>query len=114
MAKYYNAADIYLMPTLRIEGLPFVLLEAMSCGKPVVASRIGGNPSLVKHGENGFLIEPGDIKRLVHYLTMMLKDEGIIKRLSNSARETILENFTIDKMVVNTLDIMTKTLVSTN
>ena len=114
MAKYYNAADIYLMPTLRIEGLPFVLLEAMSCGKPVVASRIGGNTSLVKHGENGFLIEPGDIKRLVHYLTMMLKDEGIIKRLSNSARETILENFTIDKMVCNTLDIMTKTRVSTN
>lgn len=114
MVKYYNAADIYLMPTLRIEGLPFVLLEAMSCGKPVVASRRGGNTSLLSHGENGFLIQPGNISQLVHYLMLMFKDEGITKRLSHSARETILENFTIDKMVAKTLEIMTATQQSSN
>jgi glycosyltransferase involved in cell wall biosynthesis len=106
MVEYYNAADIYLMPTLRIEGLPFVLLEAMSCGKPVVAARRGGNTSLVKHGQNGFLIEPGKIQQLVHYIMTMLKDGGITKRLSAAARQTILEDFTIDRMVDKTIKIM--------
>jgi glycosyltransferase involved in cell wall biosynthesis len=106
MVQYYNAADVYLMPTLRIEGLPFVLLEAMSCGKPVVATRAGGNASLVKHGENGFLIEPGNIQQLVHYTTTILKDGESTARLSVAARQTIVEDFNIDKMVDKTIKII--------
>jgi len=106
MVKYYNAADVYLMPTLRIEGLPFVLLEAMSCAKPVVATRTGGNTSLIKDGENGFLIEPTNIQQLIHYIMMILKDDKIKNRLSTSARKTILEDFTIDKMVDKTIALM--------
>jgi glycosyltransferase involved in cell wall biosynthesis len=106
MPKYYNAADLYLMPTLRIEGLPFVLLEAMSCAKPVIATRTGGNPSLITGGENGFLIEPGNIQQLAQHITTIFRDEKIQKRLSTSARETIMKDFTIDKMVDETVKIM--------
>jgi glycosyltransferase involved in cell wall biosynthesis len=106
MVQYYNAADVYLMPTLRIEGLPFVLLEAMSCAKPVVATRTGGNTSIIKDGENGFLIEPTNIQQLIHYIMMILKDDKIKNRLSTSARKTILEDFTIDKMVDKTVELM--------
>jgi len=106
MPKYYNAADLYLMPTLRIEGLPFVLLEAMSCSKPVIATRTGGNPSVITDGENGFLTEPGNIHQLAQYIMTIAGDEKVQKRLSISARETIMKDFTMDKMVDKTLKIM--------
>lgn len=112
MVKYYNAADIYLMPTLRIEGLPFVLLEAMSCAKPVVATHIGGNTSIIKDGENGFLIEPTNIQQLRHYIMLILKDDKIKNKLSNSARETVINDFTIDKMVYQTVGLMNETIDS--
>lgn len=112
MVKYYNAADVYLMPTLRIEGLPFVLLEAMSCAKPVVATRTGGNTSIIKDGENGFLIEPTNIKQLIHYIMMILKDDKIKTRLSESARKTILEDCNIDKMVDKTVEIIKEAIKS--
>jgi glycosyltransferase involved in cell wall biosynthesis len=106
LPKYYNSADIYIMPTLRVEGLPFVLLEAMSCGKPVVASRIGGNISVVKDGSNGLLIEPGDILQLAEKVKLIINNPELHKRLSSSARGTIVDNFTSDHMIKKTIDSM--------
>ncbi|SDC44406.1 glycosyltransferase family 4 protein [Niabella drilacis] len=54
-----NACDVYVLPSYN-EGLPISILEAMSYGKPVIATRVGGIPEVVKEGRNGFLIEPGD------------------------------------------------------
>jgi len=108
MVKYYNAADIYLMPTLRIEGLPFVLLEAMSCAKPVIATCIGGNTSVIRDGENGLLIEPNDIKQLTRNIIIIIRDDKMAERLSFSARKTIVEQYSFDKMTDNTMNIMQK------
>jgi len=106
LPKYYNSADIYIMPTLRVEGLPFVLLEAMSCGKPVVASRIGGNISVVKDGSNGLLIEPGDTVQLAAKVKLIINNPELCKNLSLSARDTIVNNFTSDHMIEKTIDSM--------
>lgn len=108
--KYYNAADLYLMPTLRVEGLPFVLLEAMSCGKPVVASRIGGNTSVISDGENGLLIEPGDVEQLTQKIQVIIENDKLAERLSSSARKTILDRFSADQMIDDTLDLMEKVI----
>jgi glycosyltransferase involved in cell wall biosynthesis len=108
--KYYNAADLYLMPTLRVEGLPFVLLEAMSCGKPVVASRIGGNTSVISDGENGFLSEPGDVEQLTRQVQAIIENDKLAERLSSSARKTILDGFSADKMIDATIDVMEKVI----
>ncbi len=108
--KYYNAADLYLMPTLRVEGLPFVLLEAMSCGKPVVASRIGGNTSVISDGENGLLIEPGDVEQLTQKIQVIIENDKLAERLSSSARKTILGRFSADQMIDATVDLMEKVI----
>jgi glycosyltransferase involved in cell wall biosynthesis len=106
LPKYYNSADIYIMPTLRVEGLPFVLLEAMACGKPVVASRIGGNTSVIKDGSNGLLIEPGNILQLAEKVKLIVNNSELYKKLSTSARDTIVHNFTSDHMIKKTIDSM--------
>jgi glycosyltransferase involved in cell wall biosynthesis len=108
--KFYNSADVYLMPTLRVEGLPFVLLEAMSCGKPVIASRMGGNTSVIRDGDNGLLIEPGNVEQLIEKVQMIIRDGRLADRLSSSARKTISNHFSADQMIDGTLTLMEKVI----
>ncbi|NOY68273.1 MAG: glycosyltransferase family 4 protein [Deltaproteobacteria bacterium] len=103
---YYNAADIFVMPTLTIEGLPFVLLEAMSCGTPVIASQIGGNDSLLSDKVDGLLVEPGNIESLAENIGRLINDRGTRDALSGKARRKIVEKYSVDRMVARTLAVM--------
>ncbi len=105
-AQYYNSADIFLMPTLTIEGLPFVLLEAMSCAKPVIASDIGGNATVIENDKNGLLVAPGKVKQLTDKIRLLMDDQNLANALSESARTTVLKYFSIDQMVEHTLRVM--------
>ena len=69
--------DIFVLPSLT-EGLPNVILEAYACKKPVVATSVGGTPEIVRHGENGFLFEPGDVNAMSNFIMELLDDK--IKR----------------------------------
>lgn len=86
-AGYYQAADLFLFPTLRMEGLPFVLLEAMASALPVIASRIGGVPEAA--GDAGFLVPPGDISPLVAAMLQLLRDPHLLRRMGAEARERV-------------------------
>jgi len=111
-AKYYNSADIFLMPTLTVEGLPFVLLEAMSCGKPVIASRIGGIASAIEDGKNGLLTDAGECAQLTDKIRLLINDPGLAKSLAESAMRTVHERFSVDRMVDKTQEIMKKTVLN--
>ena len=104
--KYYNAADIFLMPTLTIEGLPFTLLEAMACTKPVIASRLGGNLTLIDDRANGLFIIPGDVNDIADKVEMLLTNHDLTTKLSSAARDTIINGYSIDKMISNYFEIM--------
>ena len=97
--QFYNAADIFIMPTLTVEGLPFVLLEAMSCAKPLIASRAGGNVSLVVHDQNGKLFEPGDASELTQMIRQLIVDRRMQRQLSRAARETAQNEHNVNTMI---------------
>ncbi len=78
---------IAVVPSRVEGGGPTVLLEAMACGRPVVASAVGAAPELVTHGVNGLLVPPGDVDALSDALRALLVDVEMRQRLGRAARE---------------------------
>jgi len=74
VARWMSAADVLCLPSIN-EGVPNVLLEAMACGTPVVASRVGGIPEIVDRGRCGFLVKPGFPDKLAEALEKSLNRE---------------------------------------
>ncbi len=90
---YYNAADIFLNPTLRVEGFPLVIAEAMACGLPVITSKIGGIQSAIEEGISGFFIKPKDINYLIEKALFILNNSELAKSMGESARQRALKKF---------------------
>lgn len=105
LPTYYDLCNIFLMPTLRYEGFPFVLAEAMACGKPIIASNIGGIPSIIDNGINGIIIPPGDIDVLAESIVKLLRDKNLSLKLARDAREKAVREFNKEKMVMRTLQV---------
>ena len=86
--KYMKAADVFVLPSVS-EGLGVVLLEAMACGVPIVASKVGGAPDLISDEHNGLLFKSGDVKGLSEALIKILSDKALAKRFSEEGLVTI-------------------------
>lgn len=82
-----------------IEGLSQALLEAMAMGVPVIATDVGGNAELIRHGENGFLFENNDTAGLARCMRQLIDDPGLRDRLATAGQKTALEDFSIDNTV---------------
>lgn len=96
------AADVLLM-TSKIEGFPNVVMEAMSAGRPVVATRVGAIPELVREGKDGFLHNVGDVVGLCESLQFLLSDSKTRNRMGQNAKQRILEDFTSDRLAQRAL-----------
>lgn len=105
-ADYYNAADLYILPTLRIEGLPFALIEAMACRKPVISSKKGGIPSAVDHQENGILIPTGDVGKLTKNIEFLLTHPQEVSRMARNAREKAIREMNSEIMTQQTIEVL--------
>lgn len=106
-AGRYNAiADLFILPT-NYEGLPMVIIEAMSYGKPVVASDVGGISEIVRNGETGYVVEnqPEAFAGKIKYL---LEDPAAYTRFSTNALKFFKQELTVDKMVASYLEIYNK------
>lgn len=88
----YNAADIYIAPSLE-DNLPNTIMEAMACGIPVVAFNVGGIPDMVDNGINGFLAQLKSSEELAKSIELILSDEELRKSFSLTAREKVIKNF---------------------
>lgn len=97
-AQWLAAADVFAMTSLW-EGLPRALVEAMKSGKPAVCYATDGVVDLIKNGETGFMVEPGDHAALAARVTELLKDEPLRKRIGEAAASAIGPEFDIDGMV---------------
>ena len=84
--QYMAAADVFVSSSL-YEGFPNVVLEAMVAGLPVIASKVGGLPEIIKDGENGFLVEPKNPELITEKVLLLLGDEELRKRISRNNRK---------------------------
>ncbi|MCX6561015.1 MAG: glycosyltransferase [Candidatus Aminicenantes bacterium] len=90
--------DIFVLPSLW-EGLPLVLIEAASLGKPIVVTDIGGTREIITDGETGLLVPPADPAALAAAINRLLCDPALAARLAANAKSTIPPRFTLDRMV---------------
>jgi glycosyltransferase involved in cell wall biosynthesis len=112
VAAYLAASDVVLFPTQHREAAPLVLLQAMACGRPVIASRIGAVPEVVRSPEEGVLVEPRDQASLVRELRLLLDDRERRERMGRSARARVLESFTVDRMARDTVAVYDRALAA--
>ena len=95
LVRLYQECSVYMQAS-HYEGLPGTLLDAMACGRPVVATAIGGHLDAISPGENGVLVPPGDPEALAVAVGDMLEDRGMRERLGRAARRTVEEGYTWD------------------
>jgi len=104
--KLVKGSDVFVLPS-RHEGLSTALLEAMAMGVPVVATRVGGNPELVEHGETGLLVEP-EPGQLAGAISLLLEDRDLAKRLAENAAKIAREKYSWPVVYRQYLDVYRK------
>ena len=82
LPRYYRSAHVFCAPNTGGESQGIILLEALACGVPVVASNIDGFATVITHGEEGLLVPPGDDEKLALTLVHLLADEPMRERLA--------------------------------
>ena len=92
LVPWLSAADLFLLPSAQ-ESFGMAALEAMSCEVPVVASRVGGLPELITHGETGFLCAPDDLDCMAECGLGVLKDRSAGRRIGLAAAELVQEHY---------------------
>lgn len=92
ISKFLSASDIFVLPTYA-EGLPNVVLEAMACNLPVVATRVGGIPEVIEEGKNGILINKKDINMLTEAIEYLLRNEGLAKKMGTYGHKLVETKF---------------------
>ena len=93
---FYRRADVFALPSFA-EGLPVVLVEAMACGVPVVASRITGIPELVDDGVSGLLVTPGRGDELADALAALAADPARRAQMGRAGRAKVVADFDIER-----------------
>lgn len=89
LPAYYQSADIFCSPATGKESFGMVLLEAMAASRPIVASAIPGYACVVRHGEEGLLVEPRNENALADALRLMIKDEGLRRKMGATGRRSV-------------------------
>jgi len=94
VAPYYAAFDALILPSAN-EGTPVSAIEALAGGRPVVATRVGGVPDVVRDGVDGFLVEPGDVAAMADRLAELAGDSELRARMGAAGRDRVLERYSV-------------------
>lgn len=113
MPGVYNAADIYVNPTIRWEGLAIVNVEAMACALPVVTSKIGGTAETIEDEFSGFFTRPGDSSDLAQKTLKILETASLAAEMGARARKRAVELFSSEVSINKVLEISDKVIKNT-
>ncbi len=102
--EFYAAADMVALPS-HSEGFPFVILEALAMGKPVIATRVNGVPEVIDHMKTGLLINARDVGGLARAIESLLEHPERAMQLGIAGRAVVQARFTVDRMVEKTVGV---------
>lgn len=94
--KWLKSADLFVLPSHR-EGLPNAVIEAMSCGLPVVATNVGGIPEIVEDGKTGILVNPKDAESLTKAIDFIINNDDVATEMGMAGRKKIEKEFSWQK-----------------
>jgi len=103
LPRYYAACDVFVNPTVRINGYDLTILQSMSAERPVVVSNIGSVPTAVTDGVDGLLVPPGDAEALAARVVEALTQREGAATLAGAARRTVCARFSLERMLDGTL-----------
>jgi len=98
VAGYYRLFDAFVLPSVN-EGTPVSAIEALASGTPVVATRVGGVPDVVRDGVDGFLVEPGELETAADRLATLAADPALRARFGEAGRSRVLERYSVARLV---------------
>ncbi|MFZ4400857.1 MAG: glycosyltransferase [Bacteroidales bacterium] len=108
---YIIKSDIVVLPS-HIDGLPIVLLEALSFGIPVVVSDVGGMPEMIKDEFNGFVCQKGNILQFVEKIKILYNNREMLKQMKKNSRNFAIENISFQKMIRDYYNSFNKTITN--
>jgi glycosyltransferase involved in cell wall biosynthesis len=98
ISEYYDLFDAFLLPS-RNEGTPVVAIESLAARTPVVATRVGGVPDVVRDGIDGYLTDVGDVDALAERLAELARDPGLRARMGDAGREHVIPRYRVSRLV---------------
>jgi N-acetyl-alpha-D-glucosaminyl L-malate synthase BshA len=98
LVPWLSAADLFLLPSSQ-ESFGLAALEAMSCSVPVIASRVGGLPDVIRHGETGYVFDPDDIQAMVDCGVALLTSPAQARTIGEAAAADVKNRFSVEKVV---------------
>ena len=96
--KYLKAFDIFVLPSVK-EGFPWVILEAMAAGVPIVATKVGAIPEIIEDKKTALLVEPRSAQELSRAILELVEDYSFRIRIAENAKKVVEEKFSLEKMV---------------
>jgi glycogen(starch) synthase len=85
----YNQADIFILPSIA-EGMPSVVLQALSCGRPVISTKVYGSENLIIDGYNGYIVSPNDPVSLAECIRRFMGNRELLETMKRNARESVV------------------------
>lgn len=101
--SYMKSIDIFVLPSYW-ESSPIVLYEAMACGKPIIATNVGGNPFAVTNGVNGLLVKPNEPQHIAEHLIHLINDKNLLQKMGQESKKRS-QDFDWEKIAQQTRDL---------
>jgi glycosyltransferase involved in cell wall biosynthesis len=98
VGQFFSAFDVFVLPSGN-EGTPVTAIEALATGCPVVATRVGGVPDVVRDGEDGFLVEPGSVEELAERLERLAANPRLRTELGAAGRARVVPRYSVDRLI---------------
>ncbi|MGE5626550.1 MAG: glycosyltransferase family 4 protein [Solirubrobacterales bacterium] len=89
-----NILDLFVLPSIK-EGMPYVILEAMSLGKPVLCTKVGALTDMISDGENGYIVEPGDSNKIYDKIKWIIENKSKIESVGGLGKMYVDKNFSM-------------------